>query len=269
MSKISIIRPGELASLGSASPGFAHGFGIYETMRLREGRLEFWQAHWKRLSASAVALGIDCSFVAEEVLAGIRELASELPADGVIKLSLLDDAGEGHLLIYSRPLFSRPGSIGLVVDPSLCRLDERSLLAGHKTHNYAENILAVREARGLGCYDAARFNSKGVLAEAAMSNLMFLLEGKLCSPAESTGLLPGVVRRALFDGLDIEVGDFSFEELKSATSIYLTNSSVGVLPVDWSLCQGARFGLGSRSNPVFSQMQAILEARINEDAILL
>ena len=269
MPKISIIRPGESALLDPASSGFAHGFGIFETMRLREGRLEFWHAHWSRLSASAAALGVDCSFVVEEVLEGVRELASELSGGGTIKLSLLDEGKESHLLVYSRPSFPRPESIGLLVDPSLCRLDERTPLAGHKTHNYTENILAVREARGLGCYDAARFNSKGVLAEAAMSNLVFLAEGKLCSPAVSTGLLPGVVRQALIDGLDVELGEFSFEDLKSAESIYLTNSSVGVLPVDWSLCQGARFELGSRSNPIFSEMQAFLEARIREEAVLL
>ncbi|HKK18652.1 MAG TPA: aminotransferase class IV, partial [Opitutales bacterium] len=131
MSSLEIIPPGAPLRLSPESSGFAHGFGLFETMRLRGGRIESWEAHWRRLSASAETLGLACPFQAREVLDAVKALARQLPAEATVKLSLLREGASSRLLVYTRPLNALPEKIGLLMEAP-CRIDESSPLAGHK-----------------------------------------------------------------------------------------------------------------------------------------
>ncbi|MEO0510854.1 MAG: aminotransferase class IV [Verrucomicrobiota bacterium] len=268
MSAITIIRPGEAARLDPSSSGFAHGFGIFETMRVSDGHLAFWQRHWQRLLRSAEALGLDCLIDPDEALSAIRELASELGSDATVKLSLLKEADSSCLFVYSRPRSDRPESTGLMIDRQSV-LNDRSPLAGHKTHNYTENLILLAAAREAGCYDAARFNTKGLLAEACISNLFLVVDGALRTPDILTGLLPGVIRGVLLDTIEIGVTACSLEDLTRAEAVYLTNTSHGVLPVEWLSYGGVRTRLQSAEHPVLEKMQVTLKAQADAEAVVL
>jgi branched-subunit amino acid aminotransferase/4-amino-4-deoxychorismate lyase len=237
MSDIIILKAGEVARMDPTQSGFAHGFGVFETIKLSAGRLCFWQAHWQRLIRSADALNLKFDGSEAGVLGAIRELvrAGGL-SDGTVKVSLLRNGAGVTCYLYARPAMSAAGNARLQLAQDGA-LNEHSLLAGHKTHNYMENLLLIEAARSAGFTDVLRVNTAGDLAETAVANLFFIQPGRLCTPALSTGVLPGVIRAEVLRAagalsISVEEGRFSVEALQGAEAVFVTNSSVGIQQVD-------------------------------------
>lgn len=266
MSSIVIIRPGETVALHPECSGFAHGFGLFETLRLRAGRLELWEAHWQRLARSAQALEMAHSYAPEEALEAVQSLARELPDDATIKLSLLKEREDFNLFVYSRPLVPAPGPLGLLMDCP-CPINESSPLAGHKTHNYLENLLVLDAAHAAGCYDGLRLNTKGQVAEGAISNLFFYRGGVWHTPALSCGALPGVMREALLQVLEVEQGGCLPEEVLLAEAVFLSNSTIGLQPVDRLHSGGKETVLTSRDHDCWEPARQRLAEFVADAAI--
>ena len=236
MSKLVILKSRSHAHLNPLHSGFAHGFGIFETIRLTGGRLEFWTAHYERFLHSAKTFNLHFDEVERVVLAAIRELVeSEKVRDGIIKLSLLSEGKDTCCYVYVRSIEQTDEKITLHLDTQ-SSLNENSVLAGHKTHNYMESMYLKQFAQKNGFFDAVRLNTTGLLAETTLANLFFVKEDRLYTPALSTGILPGVIRAEVLDAarthsIPVEEGNYSVECLKSAETAFLTNSSVGIMPV--------------------------------------
>ena len=58
MPDIVLVTDGETVPLASTASGFAHGFGLFETMRYVDGQLFYWKDHWARLARSAKPSGL-------------------------------------------------------------------------------------------------------------------------------------------------------------------------------------------------------------------
>ncbi len=236
MPKPTVLTASQFAELDPRESGFAHGFGIFETMKLAAGRLYLFDAHWHRFMSSAEALGLDCDVSAAEVLGGIRELVgTDGLLNAVIKLSLLREGAQTKLFIYSRPSHSCPKSISLQLR-SDAPINESSPLAGHKTHNYMENLLLLLEAKSAGYSDVLRVNTVGELAETAVGNFYFIRDGRLQTPSLRCGVLPGTRRELVLQlardmQLEVIEGSFGLDALSDIDGAFVTNASVGVLPV--------------------------------------
>lgn len=266
MSSIEIVWPGESLTLDPRSPGFAHGFGLFETLCLRAKRIQFWEAHWQRLTGSARKLGIACPFEAAEALDAVKQLARALSGEGTIKLSLLREESSSKLLVYSRAASQLPERIGLLLE-SPFPIQEASPLAGLKTHNYLENLLVLEAAREAGCYEGLRLNSKGQLAEGAISNIFFHRDGAWHSPGRSSGLLPGVMRDALIRHLPVAQGNYTVTDLLSADAVFLSNASIGLLPVNYLLSKSREIQLRSRQHPCYASARSLLQECIDATAV--
>lgn len=262
MSEIVILKPSDEASLDPTRSGFAHGFGLFETMKLSAGRLCFWEAHWQRLCQSARAFGMALPFEADALLAALRSLVEETGLrEGTVKVSLLKNGADSRLFVYARPTAPRPESVRLQLHLD-SPINERSPLAGHKTHNYMENMLLLEAARSGGYSDALRVNTAGALAETTVGNLFFIEGGQLHTPTLAAGILPGVIRAEVLGAaralsLQVEEGVYQPERLQRAEAVFLTNSTCGILPVD--VVEGAdlKMVLQSVSHPI---VQALTEA---------
>lgn len=233
MPDIIIIPPGGRLSLSPSSSAFAHGFGLFETMRYADGRLYFWQDHWARLAKSARHFALTFP-EQDEVLAALRELAAAIPpGEATLKLSLVKEATESRLYVYSRPPIPAPEGRRLRLDAT-CPIARSSILAGHKTHNYMEVMHLLSLARAQGYYDALRLNTEGYLAETCSSNLFFLEDGRFHTPSLDTGILPGVIRGAVLSipGLSFGEGLYTPEILSKADAVFVTNSTGGLQPIE-------------------------------------
>lgn len=236
MSKIVILKSEALAHLNPLHSGFAHGFGIFETICLTGGQLEFWEAHYKRLLHSAKVFDLHFEATEADLLKAIRELVqSDNLSDVAVKLSLISVGAEVCCYVYSRPIEPPEATVSLCLETQSVQ-NERSVLAGHKTHNYMESVRLKQSARKAGFFDVVRVNSAGFVSETAMANLFFLRGDRVYTPAVSTGILPGVIRAEVLQAartcsIPIEEGHYPAESLQTANAVFLTYSTVGMLPV--------------------------------------
>jgi len=265
MSDIIILNSGDRVSLDPTLSGFAHGFGIFETMKLASGRLCFWKEHWQRLMDSAKTLSLHVGFTEDAVLDAIRELVqTDGLKDAVIKVSLMQ-AGEGtQCYVYARPAMATCGAARLLF-VSDSKQNEHSLLAGHKTHNYMENMLLLASARSAGCTDVLRVNAAGQLTETAVGNLFFVQNDTLYTPGLATGILPGVVRAVVLEaaailGISVVEGAYFPDALNLLESAFITNSSVGIQPVDAILFGGVAREVKSSTYPMIVDLTEALAA---------
>lgn len=237
-------------------------------MRVRSGRLELWEDHWQRLVRSASDLRIACAFEADVVLHAVKVLAKDLPKEAIIKLSLLKEGGGSKLYVYARSLTGLPDRIGLLLDCPWT-VNQDSPLAGHKNHNYLEQMLVLDAAHAAGCYDALRVNTAGRVAEGAISNLFFHRDGVWHTPTLRSGLLPGVVRGLILQLMPVEEGEYLPEDILAADAVFLSNSVAGLIPVDFMVFGGTDKPVFSRDQPCFSSAVGLLADSLAASAIEL
>jgi len=277
MSRIVILKPDQSVELNPVDSGFAYGYGLFETIRLRAGRLCFWQAHWDRLAHSAASLGFHFKLEMPAVLDAIRSLCEAVCwQDGLIKLSLMSENGGSVLYVYGRPELSGTQSARLKLDLKH-PLNERSVLAGHKTHNYMEHMLLLKAARERGYYDTLRVNGAGHLAESCVGNIFFIKGQTLATPSLESGILPGVVRGAILnlarssifnEAIPVEAGVYDPAFLKSCDAVFLTNSSVGILPIERIDAEGdSAMHFDSESHRLVQSLQQLLREKEEAESV--
>jgi branched-subunit amino acid aminotransferase/4-amino-4-deoxychorismate lyase len=233
MPDIVLVPPGGSTPVDPAASAFAHGFGLFETMRLADGRLDFWRDHWVRLSRSAQHFALPLPEEAAVIEALQAYVTDAKLRDGTLKLSLLKEVAGSRLYLYSRPLLPAPESRRLRLDMS-CPVFAGSALAGHKTHNYMEAMHLLSQARARGDYDLLRVDTEGYLAESTTANFFFIKDARLHTPSLVGGSLPGVTRAALLRLPELAVAEDRYrpEVLLGAEAVFLTNATFGVLPIE-------------------------------------
>ena len=233
MTDIVVIPLGENIVLSPSSSAFAHGFGVFETMRYADGQLCFWSDHWQRLRKSAQHFALVLP-KEDAVIAALRELVvtSQLE-QAILKLSLVKDSNGSRLYVYTRAPLPAPERLSLLLDTA-CPIFPRSLLAGHKTHNYMEAMHLLNLARAQGYYDTLRVDSQGNLAETTTANVFFVKDDRIFTPSLAAGILPGVTRAALLSApeLAIEEGAYPAECLLGADAVFVTNATGGVQAIE-------------------------------------
>ena len=271
MPDIVLVPRGETIPLSPTASAFAHGFGLFETMRYVDGRLFFWNDHWARLvkSAQHFALALPKE---DAVLAALREFVARAKlTEGTLKLSLLKNTEGSCLYVYSRPPISAPDSRTLLLDTAN-PIYPRSLLAGHKTHNYMEVMHLLSLARDQSYYDCLRLDTNGHLAETATSNLFFFKDGRLHTPALDTGILPGVTRAALLRDRDLQIveGHFAPETLHDAEAVFVTNATSGLKIIErvdgFAAGQSSQYSVTSEA---LSAVQSVLVSAQESRALSL
>jgi branched-chain amino acid aminotransferase len=228
--------------------GFLYGYGLFETMRAYRGFVFRLDKHLNRLTSSIKRLRIPT------VTAGLKEavtatLQANKLSDARIRITV--SIGEGGIAPDTRqchkptvlviaehykPHPERAYSTGFkAIVSSLVRYS-RSPLSIIKSANYLENMLAKQEAAAAGADEAIRLNEKGFLAEASMSNVFLIADGKLMTPPLESGILPGITREAVIElasrlGISTIERDIPMEELFRAQEAFLTNSLIEVMPL--------------------------------------
>ena len=230
--------------------GFLYGDGIYETMRAYNGVVFMLEKHLERLGRSALLTKLDIPekrFISDAIY-------------GTIEANKLSDA-------YIRVTVSRgKGPIGL--DPALCKEPTFVVITEHfreypehlyssgvkliiaktrrnlvaainpkiKSLNFLNNIFAKMEAKEAGAYEAIMLNAEGVIAEGTVSNIFFVKDNMLCTPAPEVGVLDGITRETVIslakkNGIRVSEGRFYPSDLFSASEVFFTNTTSEVMPV--------------------------------------
>lgn len=238
----------EEATVPATCEGWVYALGAFETMRWRRRGIFRFSAHCERLLRTLADFGFPienreavCRRYAEAVRKTVR--ANGVMGEAVVRLTV----AEGVEMVHLREMPSLSESVEVYLLPSRRWCE----WARHKTLAYLPHLLARREARARGCFDALWCDPEGFLLEGAATNLFLVKEGVLTTPATHRPFLPGVTRGvvlelALREGIPVVERDVALEELRAASEGFLTNAVVGVMPF-LSICDasGERYPIGS------------------------
>ena len=184
--------------------GLTVGDGVFETCGVVRGHAFALTRHLRRLERSAAGLGLDAPDL-DAVRAGVAAVLATRPGLGRVRITVTAgvgplgsarSGGPGTVLVVAGP--AAPPSPAAVVRVPWTR-NERSAVAGLKTTSYAENVVALAEARRQGADEALLANTAGQLCEGTGSNVLVERDGEVLTPAPATGCLAGITRELVLE----------------------------------------------------------------------
>ena len=259
--------PEEQAVVSVFDRGFLYGDGLFETVRISNGRLFRWPQHLARLQRGADFLKFRLPHPGDQLANWAQELArANGLSDCLLRLNLSRGTGpRGYsprgadnptLVMTTHPLgeaHPQTPPIWSVVTSSV-RLPAEDPLAHFKTSNKLAQILARSEADALGADEALLINTDGHVVEGSSSNLFWIQERRICTPRIEAGILPGVTREVIFElatnlGCEIVEAEITPQQLTEAEGIFLSVTSAGIIECDRS------DGVALRRSPLSHALQ--------------
>ena len=232
----------EQAALPALDRALLFGYGLFETMRSYGGRVFRLAQHYRRLEmgADVLAIPVPLTLAALEKAADAT-LARNGLAGARLRLTVTagPEGGRPSVLLAAREVTEYPPELrrrGMAAVVSAVRRNETSPLAGVKSLNCLNNLLAREDAKRRGAGEAILLNTRGFIAEGAASNVFLVRDGKLLTPGIEAGALPGITRQAVLElavaeGLAAEEADLSPGDLAAAAEAFLTGSVMEVMPL--------------------------------------
>ena len=240
---------GPCAAVAADDRAFQYGDGLFETVAIRDGAPRLWDYHVERLQTGAARLGLPApgaSTLRSELQAALDQAQAD-PTRCVAKILL--SAGQGPrgyrragdapatLLTGVADARRLPDSwYGDGIDLRLCntRLAAQPQLAGLKTLNRLEQVLARNERTDESVFEGITLDTDGRVICGTMSNVFLISGQQLITPALTRCGVSGVMRRHLLTlldnaGIDCQVRDVDVRELWAADGVFISNSQFGIL----------------------------------------
>ncbi|RKY07376.1 MAG: branched-chain amino acid aminotransferase [Planctomycetota bacterium] len=243
--------------------GLLYGDGVFEGIRVYDGRIFEFDAHLKRLYLSAKVMRLTMPMPTDALADAVRQTVEANGVhDGYIRLVVTRGAGDlglnpflckracviiiaATIQLYPEELYEK----GIkVVSSSVIRNHPMSLPPQVKSLNYLNNILAKIEAIDSGVSEAIMYNHEGYVAEASGDNVFIVRDGIIYTPPVQSGSLEGITRRIVIDlasGENITVMEKNLTrfDLYVCDEFFLTGTAaevIGVVEID-----GRAVGAGS------------------------
>lgn len=245
-----VITPAEAAVVPVLDHGFLYGDGVYETLRTYGARPSLVERHLKRLANSCRMIRIP-QLPARDVERELnRTLESAGNPESAIRIMVTRGIGalsyekclglKPSLVIIALPLRPIPAAYydrGVSVHMGERRRNPvDSLDPAIKSCNLLNNLLAHLEGQDARAKETILLNTRGYLAEGSRTNVFFVRDGVLKTPALDCGLLEGITRGVVLEsarhlGVDFEEGHYTREDLEAAEEIFITSTLQEILPV--------------------------------------
>ncbi len=227
------------AMVAAAGEGCAYGFGLFETLKFSGARILFAEAHWRRFSESCAALGMPLPLALADFVDLCRQAIQTCRLDeGALRIQYSKGSGHYDLLLTVKENRYVPSRYekGFRICMASGKRNPYARLTYIKSGNYLENYLEKEQALKNHFDEAIFLNTDGHLSEGTFTNLFWVKDGVVRTPAVSCGILPGILREKVIElirglGIPLEIGAFPEEELLAADEIFLTNSLMEIMPV--------------------------------------
>jgi len=233
----------EQAQISVFDRGFLYGDGVFETVRIHDGRPVWLDRHLARLADACRQIRLPLPDKPWPAI--FQKVIDKNRVDhAAIRLTLSrgvrDTGDDPTVVLFHRPLphvtpSQRRKGIRLTLT-TIRRLSPRSHPTQAKTLNYLNSLLAKREAAERGAFDGLMVTTDGYVAECSMNNVLFIKDRTLYTPSLACGVLPGITRGVVLDmapslGLQPREGRYRPAFLYEADECFLTGSGIGILPV--------------------------------------
>lgn len=258
--------------LAVSNRGFKYGDGLFESMRMINGKLKHPEQHAARLREGMVALKMDGSSLVDEYFLKQKtaELAKKNKYKGNVRFRLsVYRKGEG---LYT-PESNKSGYVlestmlnesdyqlnkkGLIIDVYDELTKPINILSNYKTSNALIYVMAGLFKQQHRLDDVFMLNQHGFLCESMSSNVFVVYDKQIYTPALSEGCVAGVMRNVVMDlakdnGIAIIEAQLNPEVLKEAEEVFVTNAVGGI-----------RWVMGYGRKRYFNENAKLLSAMLN------
>ncbi len=144
-----------------------------------------------------------------------------------------------------------------------------SMMKAKITGQYAQSVLAKREALRLGVDEAILLDTQGYVAEGSAQNIFAVFGGQLFTPPTHAPILPGLTRDAVITlakqhGIAVVESSFTRDSLYHAEEVFFTGTAVEIAAV--REIDGRPVGAGG-PGPVTRQLQALFSEVVRGPAM--
>lgn len=232
---------------------FKYGDALFETIKVIDSKILFWEDHYFRLMASMriLRMEIPMSFTMEFLENEILKTISQKESSNIsFKVRLyINRVGDGLYLPKSNDVNYIVSSESLDADIYTLNTDSYivdlykdhyiapGLLSTLKTNNKVLNVIASIYAKENSLHNCLLLNTNKQVVELTNGNV-FLVSGQLIkTPPLLDGCLKGIMRKQIieiiksnpdFDFIEESISPF---ELQKADELFFTNVIIGIQPI--------------------------------------
>jgi len=235
--------------------GLLYGDGVFEGIRVYDGRVFELEAHLRRLYESAKVIRLEVPMDKSELVSAIKKtVEANGIMDGYIRLVVTRGVGtlglnpfvckNSSLIIIADKIQLYPEELyetGMrIVSATTVRNHPLAIPPQVKSLNYLNNIIAKIEALDNDVPEAVMYNHEGYVAEATGDNVFIVRDGVICTPPVQAGALEGitrnlVIRLAKEEGLEVVEKNLTRCDLYICNEFFLTGTAaevIGIVGID-------------------------------------
>jgi branched-chain amino acid aminotransferase len=234
------------ATLRAGQIGLLSGWGVFSTLRVKQGALFAWPRHWARMTRDAALMNVPMPASADQVeLDLLRLVEANIGESGDCTLRVVVVRNGGGL-------WEGPGSgqasdtIALTADIKKWGASVKLGIQAHgryaasdftraKILSWSENLRWAEKAQENGFDEVLLLNEHGRVAECTSANVFAVFGNEVVTPPLSDGCLPGITREVTLElqvpGVQMTERSLSVEDLYGASEVFITSSTRDLLAV--------------------------------------
>jgi branched-chain amino acid aminotransferase len=213
------------ATIAVTDPGLLRGDGIFEVVRVYDGRPFALEEHLRRLEGSAANMRL--ALDVEAVRADANRLLAEAGPGPDHQLLRVVVTRGGRRLLLTEPLPEMPDRVRL----GAVTYSPTRILDGIKSLSYGANMLATRIARERGFDEALLVTPHGRVLEAPTSSIFWVRAGSVLTPPLAEHILASITRAAVVSVTGAQERSCTLEDLYAADEVFLASTVREVQPV--------------------------------------
>jgi len=231
--------------------GLLYGDGVFEGIRIYNGRVFLLQEHLVRLYNSALAINLEIPMtMAEMTKAVVATCKANNLSSGYIRLVITRGVGNlginpyqcktPQVIIIATTIQLYPPELyekGLrIITVGTVRNHPEAVNPNIKSLNYLNNVNAKIEAVNAGVHEAVMLNHIGYVSEATADNIFTISGNVLATPPGWCGCLVGITRNTVMkiaaaNGFTVRETVMTRYDLYTSDEMFLTGTGAEIIPV--------------------------------------
>ena len=218
---------------------FRYGYGLFETMLVKDGSIQLMDYHWQRLFSGLDLLKFHIpvlftqQYLQDQVMQTIKK--NKLEALCRVRLQVFAHGGglyssEKNLPGFVIECFPLEEQIlelnenGLIVGMTKGLAKSADMLSNLKSCNALIYAIAAKQARENKWNDALIFNTQNEIIESTIANIFWVKNEVIYTPPLKSGCIAGVMRRRIIELCTVIEKPLTENELLNADEVFLSNS---------------------------------------------
>jgi D-alanine transaminase len=256
--------------------GYQFGDGVYEVIRVYNGKMFTVTEHLNRFVKSLDSIGITLPYTMDHLTKLLEDLIAKNNLQlGTIYMQITRGvAPRNHafpsenvspsLVAYTKEA-ARPLENLKIGVKTIVTEDIRWLRCDIKSLNLLGNLLAKQKAAEVGCFEAIQHRGQDV-TEGSSSNIFIVKNGMIISHQSDNLILKGITKDVILqvcerNSIPVEERTFTLDEFMDADEVFLSSTTAEVMPI--IEVDGKKVGDGL-PGPVTKRLQEWFEQEIEK-----